>query len=199
METKPFSQACENNKDPILAVLSRIFADKKLVLEIGSGTGQHATYFAPRLPHLKWQPSDRGANLAGIKQWSSEVRATNLLTPIELDVTQTLWPSGFDAIFSANTAHIMSWAMVMQTFAKLKTLLPNEGIYALYGPFNYDGRFTSESNRAFDGMLRQSNPDQGIRDIEAVNRLAQSAGLKLIEDNEMPANNRLLVWQKTSA
>lgn len=198
MNNKPFSQACENNKAPILAVLSRVFSDRKLVLEIGTGTGQHAIYFAPHLSHLKWQPSDRGANLPGIQQWISEFPASNLLPPTELDVTQTLWPIGFDAVFSANTAHIMSWAMVRQTFSKLGEILPLNSIYALYGPFNYNGRFTSPSNRAFDKMLREHHPDQGIRDFEAMNRLAQTAGMKLLEDNEMPANNRLLVWQKTT-
>jgi cyclopropane fatty-acyl-phospholipid synthase-like methyltransferase len=141
---KPFSEASERNRAPILAILKRIFADRKRVLEIGSGTGQHAAYFAPGLPHLVWQASDVADNLADIREWVSSP------APIELDVDQP-WPSvGADAVFSANTCHIMSWPQVERLFAGVGALLPRDGVFALYGPFNYDGKPTSHSNARFD-------------------------------------------------
>jgi len=184
---KRFSEACERNRAPILAILKRVFADRRRVLEIGSGTGQHAAYFAAELPHLVWQASDVAANLSGIREWISEP------PPIELDVEKE-WPRlEVDAVFSANTCHIMSWPQVERMFggigriATLKT-------FCLYGPFNYGGKYTSESNARFDTMLRRNDPASGVRDFEAIDALAQKAGLRLAEDNAMPANNRLLVW-----
>lgn len=199
MLSKPFSQACENNKAPILSVLERVFSGAKHVLEIGSGTGQHAVHFAEHLSHLRWQCSDRAPYIPGIEAWLAEFPRDNLPPCLTLDAIDEKWPSGdFDAAFSANTAHIMSWDMVVRTFEKVGACLQTYGTYALYGPFNYGGLFTSESNFHFDAMLRGKDPQQGIRDFEKVNALAQKAGLKLLEDNTMPANNRLLVWEKTS-
>lgn len=199
MLSKPFSQACENNKAPILSVLERVFADAKHVLEIGSGTGQHAVHFAEQLPHLRWQCSDRAPYIPGIEAWLAEFPLENLPPCLTLDAMDEEWPGGdFDAAFSANTAHIMSWDMVVRTFEKVGACLQTYGTFALYGPFNYGGLFTSESNFHFDAMLRGKDPLQGIRDFEKVNALAKKAGLKLLEDNTMPANNRLLVWEKTS-
>jgi cyclopropane fatty-acyl-phospholipid synthase-like methyltransferase len=186
---KPFSEASERNRAPILAVLKRVFADRKRVLEIGSGTGQHAAYFAPELPHLVWQASDVAENLPGIRQWVSNA--------VELDVDKP-WPRiEADAVFSANTCHIMSWPQVERMFAGVGRLLPGGGVFALYGPFNYQGKHTSESNARFDAMLRARDPASGLRDIEDIRRLAQAAGLTLAEDNAMPANNRLLIWRST--
>jgi cyclopropane fatty-acyl-phospholipid synthase-like methyltransferase len=188
---KPFSEASERNRAPILAVLERVFADRKRVLEIGSGTGQHAAYFAPELPHLVWQASDVAENLAGIREWVSHP------APIELDVDQP-WPSvGADAVFAANTCHIMSWPQVERLFAGVGALLPPGGAFALYGPFNYHGKHTSESNARFDAMLRARDPASGLRDIADITALAARAGLRLAEDNPMPANNRLLVFRKS--
>lgn len=185
---KPFSEACERNREPILAVLKRVFADRRAVLEIGSGTGQHAAYFAPELPHLRWQASDVAANLPGIRAWGVE--------PIELDV-ENAWPSlSVDAVFSANTAHIMSWPQVERMFAGVANLLPSNGVFALYGPFHYGGRPTSTSNARFDAILRARDPASGVRDFEDVSALAGRCGLNLLEDNEMPANNRLLVFER---
>jgi SAM-dependent methyltransferase len=170
-----------------------VFADRRAVLEIGSGTGQHAAYFAPELPHLVWQASDVAENLPGIRQWASHP------PPIELDVDRD-WPAlSVDAVFSANTCHIMSWPQVERMFAGVGRLLPPRGVFALYGPFNYGGRHTSESNARFDAMLRSRDPASGLRDFEAVDALAESAGLVLMEDNPMPANNRLLVLRKEVA
>lgn len=197
MIDKPFCQACENNKDPIVNVLKGSFANVTRVLEIGSGTGQHCVYFAPRLPHLTWQASDRALNILGIESWMATNPAVNLPGPIPLDVDDAEWPKDFDAVFSANTAHIMPWKQVERMFLMVGRTLWNYGLFALYGPFNYNGEFTSEGNYNFDKMLKQQNPDQGIRDFEAVNSLALNAGLVLLEDHSMPANNRLLIWEKS--
>ena len=196
MSVKPFSQACENNKAPILAVLQRHFHQVHHVLEIGSGTGQHAVYFSEAMPHLIWQTSDRADYLPGIQQWIAECAHTNIRLPYELDVLQPDWPTGFDAVFSANTAHIMSWPTAHHMIEQVGLRLPSAGLFALYGPFNYQGSYTSESNRQFDQHLRAVNPDQGIRDFEVINETAEAAGLTLVEDNPMPANNRLIIWRK---
>lgn len=193
---KPFSQACENNKEPILLKLAPLLDNATTVLEIGSGTGQHAVHFAARLPQLRWQCSDRPENLPGIMLWLAEAGLPNLPAPLQLDVAGD-WPAGrFDAIYSANTCHIMSWDMVRSLFRGVGHHLNDGGLLVIYGPFNYGGAFTSESNAHFDAHLRHVNPQQGIRDVEAVNELAQQAGLRLNEDYAMPANNRLLAWRK---
>ena len=161
------------------------------MLEIGSGTGQHAAYFAPALPHLKWQPSDVAGHLEGISMWVGEG-----VQPIELDLDKP-WPRlQADAVFSANTAHIVSWPQVERMFEGVGRLLPAGGLFALYGPFHYGGRATSESNARFDAMLRARDPASGVRNFEDVDQLARRCGLALLEDNPMPANNRLLVWKK---
>lgn len=194
--TLPFSQSCENNKEPILAVLKDIFAQVQQVLEIGAGTGQHSVYFAPALAHLKWQCADLAANLAGIKQWHEAYPRANLMPPIELDMQQALWPIGFDAVFSANTAHIMPWHLTQKMIIEVAKHLPPGGVFALYGPFNYNGVFTSDSNRRFDEFLKEQAAHMGIRDFAAINALALAGGLYLMQDYEMPANNRCLVWCK---
>lgn len=196
MVNKPFSQACENNKNPILEILRDVFANTKQVLEIGSGTGQHAVYFAEHLQHLHWQPSDRRENLAGIQTWIDAFPQKNLLPIIELDVTQAQWPQSVDAVFSANTTHIMPWEIAQLMLQKVASLLPADGTFALYGPFNYRGEFTSESNANFDRWLKNAAPHQGIRDFEKVNEIVCKQGLTLLKDYAMPANNRLLTWKK---
>jgi cyclopropane fatty-acyl-phospholipid synthase-like methyltransferase len=193
---KPYSPACERNRDPILAVLRDHFADRLRVLEIGSGTGQHAAYFAAALPHLVWQASDRAENLPGIRAWLEQAGLAGAAPPIELDVRGD-WPApAFDAAFSANTLHIMGWSEVERLFERLPEVLAADGRLVIYGPFNYGGNFTSHSNAAFDASLRRQTAHMGIRDFEAVDRLAQAAGLRLLEDREMPANNRCLVWER---
>lgn len=194
---KPFSQACENNRGPILSVLQVCFSDRKSVLEIGSGTGQHAVYFAEHLPQLIWQTSDLPVNHSGINAWLADYEGHNLQPPIALDVSMPQWSVEADAVFSANTAHIMSWPQAQQMIAGVGGLLPADGIFALYGPFNYNGQFTSPSNAQFDLMLKQRLAHQGIRDFEAVVACAEAAGMALQQDNEMPANNRLLVFKKS--
>lgn len=197
MKNKPFSQACENNKAPILQVLVRVFGNIRTVCEIGSGTGQHACYFALNMPHIIWQPTDKQENLSGIMHWVADEQLQNLRNPILLDVTDHPWPvREMDAIFTANTLHIMAWSEVEVLFERLQEYLVEEGRLCIYGPFNYKGSYTSESNAQFDLWLKQRNPLSAIRDFEAVETLADQAGIQLLEDIAMPANNRLLVWQK---
>jgi len=194
---KRFSQACENNQQPILDLLSSVFSDTRHVLEIGSGTGQHGVFFSRSLPHLVWQTSDLLPNHASINAWISEYSTNNIRSPLTFDADDPTWPySSVDGVFTANTAHIMPWLTVERLFKGLPFLLKPNSTVVMYGPFKYEGRFTSISNEAFDKQLRARNPHQGIRDFEAVNKLAQDAGLKMQKDTAMPANNRLLVWKK---
>ncbi|WP_370980575.1 DUF938 domain-containing protein [Agaribacterium sp. ZY112] len=192
----PFSQACENNKSPILRILRSAFAPSTKVLEIGSGTGQHAVFFAPQLPQLTWQPADRAAYQDGLKLWLTSHASPNILPPLVFDVEDSCWPTGFDAVFSANTAHIMSWPQAQHMIRKVGELLPEDGIFALYGPFNYEGCYSSESNARFDMWLKDQAPHQGIRDQEAAVTCAQQVALSLVCDHPMPANNRMLVFKK---
>lgn len=197
----PFSQACENNQGPILQVLETAFQQRQHVLEIGSGTGQHSVYFAPRLPHLIWQTSDLPENHAGIQAWHAAHGSPNLREPLVFDLSDSPWPAdasqpGFDAVFTSNTCHIVAWALVQRMFALVGQHLPEGGVFAIYGPFNYSGQFTSESNRAFDAWLRQRDAASGIRDFEAITALAQEHGMDLQLDQAMPANNRTLVFRK---
>lgn len=192
----PFSQACENNKGPILTVLKSEFASAKYVLEIGSGTGQHAVYFAEHMPHLIWQTSDLAVNHEGINLWIDQHPRDNLKRPINMDLNNPEFPAGIDAVYSANTAHIVSWPLVEVMFQQVGKHLPAGGVFALYGPFNYNGQYTSDSNAAFDQMLRERDPASGIRNIEDITALASDNGLALIQDYEMPANNRTLIFSK---
>ena len=222
METgKPFSPSCERNRDPILEVLRAHFAEVRSVLEIGSGSGQHAVHFAAAMPWLRWQCSDRVEHLPGIRAWLDEAGLSNTPAPVALEVAHGSWPpTEFDAVFSANTLHIMGWEEVEALFVGLGEmlafaphaaradahphpasghLLPRAGegfVLAVYGPFNYGGDFTSDSNRAFDASLRARDPRMGLRDFEAVDALARGIGLELIADIAMPANNRSLVWRR---
>ncbi len=196
---KPHSPSCDRNREPILDVLRDHFRDRRQVLEIGSGTGQHAVFFAAALPHLIWQASDRLENLAGIRMWLDEAALSNTPPPLELDVNGA-WPrQRFDAVFSANTLHIMAWPEVERLFAGLDGILAEDAKLIVYGPFNYDGRFSSESNAKFEVWLKERGAHQGIRDFEAVNALAAAIGLELLEDRAMPANNRCLVWRRGGA
>ncbi len=193
---KPYSLACDRNKDAILDTLRSHFADCRQVLEIGSGTGQHAVHFAAALPHLVWQTSDRADYLPGIRQWLAEAGLPNTPPPLVLDVGGP-WPSArFDAVFSANTLHIMGWDEVQTLFAKLPDILTADARLSIYGPFHYGGQPTSASNAEFDAALKADDPRRGIRDFEAVDALAQEQGFRLVEDRAMPANNRCLNWQR---
>lgn len=200
---KPFSPAADRNRDAILRVLQRVFADRKKILEIGSGTGQHAVHFGAAMPWLIWQTSDLPQNHPGIRQWLEEARVPNVLPPRALDVAQASWPvhraEGFDAIFSANTCHILHWDQVQAMFDGIGRVLAVGGMLVVYGPFNIDGRFTGPGNAAFDASLREADPGRGIRDRDAVDKLARQRGLRLQEEVIMPADNRLLVWVRDGA
>ncbi len=192
---KPYAPACDRNREPILAVLREWLADRASVLEIGSGTGQHAVHFAAALPHVRWQASDRAQNLPGIRMWLAEAALPDTPQPLALDVDGA-WPAQrFDAVFTANTLHIMGWDEVRRLFAQLPGVLEAGGTLIVYGPFHYGGRATSDGNAAFDARLRSEDPRQGVRDFEAVDRLARAAGLALVEDRAMPANNRCIRWR----
>lgn len=194
---KPYAESSEQNKDAILVVLQQYFKSVASVLEIGSGTGQHAVYFAEKFPQLSWNASDRAEYLAGIQMWLDDAKLANIKGPLLLDVNQPVWPiDETDAVFSANTVHIMGWPDVENMFAGIGGVLKQQGIFCLYGPFNYNGQFTSESNARFDVWLKQRDPMSGVRDSEALQTLAAQADMTLIDDVAMPANNRILVWRK---
>jgi SAM-dependent methyltransferase len=208
MTSKPYSESCERNSAPILQVLQQHLGQARTVLEIGSGTGQHAVHFAAAMPWLRWQASDHCDYLPGIRQWLDEAAVPNTPVPLELQAVigeglQPLPPlpvhdgvAGFDAVFTANTLHIMGWEEVQALFAGLPSLMAPEGLMVAYGPFNYNGAFTSDSNRNFDGWLKARDPRSGIRDFEAIDALARAQQLELREDVAMPANNRCLVWRR---
>jgi cyclopropane fatty-acyl-phospholipid synthase-like methyltransferase len=202
-DRKPFAPSAERNRDPILEILKRHFSSARRVLEIGSGTGQHAVYFASAFPNTVWQTSDVAASLPGIRRWLEEAQLPNLPPPLLLDINGS-WPAvapleRYDAAFTANTLHIVNWDEVQTLFKKLGGVLAKNAMLAVYGPFNYGERFTSDSNRAFDESLRQRLPGSGIRNFEEVDALAGSIGLALVADYSMPANNHMLVWQRTTA
>ncbi len=192
-----FSQAAENNKEPIARVLRDVFKEVRQVLEIGGGTGQHAVHFARALPHLTWRPSDLAANLEGIRKRLAGDDVTNVAPPLALDVTERPWRvPRVDGVFAANCLHIMSWAEVEHLFGGIGEVLDPGGTACLYGPFKYGGAFTTESNARFDAHLKRRDAASGIRDFEAVDTLARAQGLRLIRDAAMPANNQLLFWRR---
>jgi len=193
----PFSEACERNKAPILEVLRAAFADRTQVLEIGSGTGQHAVHFAAHLPHLTWHPTEQLAYLPDLSARVKLEGPPNLRAPTVLDVNQTVWPlRATDAIFTANTLHIMAWTEVVALYRGLDGVLSRGGVLCVYGPFRYHGRHTSDSNRDFDRMLQERDPLSGVRDIQDLTALAAQYGLRLRADHDLPANNRLLEFVK---
>lgn len=198
----PFSQACENNKQPILDILQNELQGFQHVLEIGSGTGQHSVYFAPRLEHLIWQTSDVFANHATINAWHATYPAPNLYAPLIFDVSCDPMPinkavdTPYDAVFTANTLHIMSWSVVAKLFQLVGDALPLNGKFIVYGPFNENGCYTSEGNRQFDHSLRQRDANSGIRHLEDVIDLANTHHLTLSKRYAMTSNNQILVFEK---
>ena len=193
----PYSAACERNKEPILEVLRTHFADRAQVLEIGSGTGQHAVHFARALPHLAWHPTEQLSYLGDLTARVKSEGTQNLRAPAQLDVRQRVWPvRSADAVFTANTLHIMSWPEVSDLFRGVGGVLAPGGVFCVYGPFRYGGRYTSESNKEFDRMLKERDPDSGLREIEAIATLALQHGMRLNADHDLPANNRLVVFTK---
>ncbi|MEX2123089.1 MAG: DUF938 domain-containing protein [Woeseia sp.] len=199
MDILPNSPASERNKGPILEVLRKEFGSVRHVLEIGSGTGQHAVFFGAELPHLTWQTSDLPENHATILQALQRGGPRNVKPPLELDVERA---EGLamesDAVFSANTAHIMSIHAVERMFELVGRVLPDGGVFCLYGPFNFSGQFSSDSNARFDASLRQRNSSMGIRDLDDLDRFARSSGMSRVRLYAMPAMNYIALWQKSN-
>ncbi len=197
-----YSEACERNRAPILAVLKTWLTGPARVLEVGSGSGQHALYFGKHLPHLRWQPSEVAALLSVLTQnirSSGQGGAANIESPLELDVLTADWGcSPFDAVYTANTLHIISVTAVEHFFRGAGQVLRPGGLLLVYGPFRYNNRYTSDSNARFDSWLRSRDPASGIRDFEQLNQLAEAGTMELRADVAMPANNQLLIWQKTA-
>jgi cyclopropane fatty-acyl-phospholipid synthase-like methyltransferase len=194
---KPYSEACEQNREPILNVIKPLLAHCTTVFEIGSGTGQHAVYFTEQMPHLVWQTSDCPANHAGIRQWLTEAGRDNLLLPLSLCLPDNAPPDAtYDAVFSANALHIMGDAAAAQLFPVAAKVLKKGGVLVVYGPFNYQGHYTSDSNALFDAYLKNRDPHSGIKNFETLNGWAEGVGLALVDDVEMPVNNRILVWRR---
>lgn len=198
MTGRPFAPACERNREPILERLVEAFATARRVLEIGSGTGQHAAWFAPRLPHLTWVASDLEDRLPGIRAWLADVPVPARTEVLALDVTRRPWPDPgpVDAAFSANTAHILPEDAVVAMFAGLGASLPAGAPFCLYGPFAQGGTHTGPGNEAFHRSLRMQDPDMGIRDLDWVGDAAAAVGFTLERVHPMPADNRLVVWRK---
>ena len=200
--TVPFSQACENNKRPILAHLQNVFKAGSTVLEIGSRTAQHGTFFAEMMPSIRWQPTDIAENMPILVEALAECKLTNVAPPVMLDVTMNPWPldamvtNAFDGVFSANTLHIMPASAVEFFFAGVGKALAANGRLCVYGPFKYNGEFTTQSNADFDASLREKYPLSGLRDFEWVDTLARAQGLSLVSDFAMPANNQFVVWRR---
>jgi len=179
---KQHSESCIQNQSPILNIIKPLLVNTSTVLEIGSGTGQHAVFFAEQMPHLTWQASDQSQYLPSVNAWINEAGLDNLPDAIELDVTEPWVNTKVEAVFSANTAHIMSWEMVVDFFNGVGRSLDAGGVFILYGPFNYNGQYTSQSNANFDLWLKNRDPRSAIRDFEALNQLAQKSGLSLVAE-----------------
>jgi len=193
---KQYSAACDQNKDPILKVIKPLLLNTKSLLEVGSGTGQHCVYFAKELPYLTWQASDQAMYLPSVSAWIEDAGLANTPKALELNVDSD-WPDDkYQAIYSANTVHIMSWEMVLNFFKGVGQALEKDGVFILYGPFNYFGQYTSQSNANFDLWLKGNNPLSAIRDFEQLDELAKLHNLILTDDIEMPANNKILAWKK---
>ena len=195
MDHLPFSQAAQNNRDVILEQLIRLLADSRSVLEIGAGTGQHAVHFAQAMPQLRWQPSEHPSAIATLEPRCVAADLSNLVPPLALDICTRPWPVAWpDALYTANTLHIVPEATVETLFRECAERAASNSLLIVYGPFNYNGAYTSESNANFDQWLKTRDALSGIRDFEWVDALARDAGFALREDITMPANNRLLCW-----
>lgn len=198
MNRKPYAESCDQNKTVILTILKHYTKENNKIFEIGSGTGQHACYFTSLIDNIIWQTSDQQENIEGIALWISDANNHQALPPpIILDVTSGAWPTTqYDLIFSANTLHIMSKTEVIAMFEGTGKTLKNHGFLCTYGPYNYNGAYTCASNEQFDQWLKNRNPQSGIKDFEWLNTLATDNEMILVNDHKMPANNRILVWQK---
>jgi cyclopropane fatty-acyl-phospholipid synthase-like methyltransferase len=194
---KQFSSACERNREPILSVLEDVLADADRVLEVGSGTGQHAVFFAGNLPHLEWQPSNRPGHLDSIRAWRNDAGLPNIAEPIELDLFEERSVEPVDAVVAINVIHIAPWPATERLFEHASQVLTDDGLVYLYGPFRYAERALESSNQRFDQWLKERDPQSGIRQFEEVDAVAQAHGFECVEDRAMPANNRSIWWRRT--
>lgn len=196
---KPFAPACERNQAVILEQLQQwLSTPGQSVLEIGSGTGQHAVYFAAQIPHITWQTADVIEKHAGINLWLADARLTNVLPPVEYAIGHSQWPDGqYDVVYSSNVLHIISEALVELMISDLGAHLKKAAQVIFYGPFKYSGQYTADSNADFDQWLQAHDPQSGIRDFEVIESLMQQQRFKLVKDITMPANNQLLVFEKS--
>ena len=193
---KSYSESSEHNKAVIAEVLREVFSAPGSVLEIGSGTGQQAVYFSKIFPHLNWQPTDLAVELPGIQEWIDETPLPNLRNARALDVSESDWDlPKFDYVYSSNTTHIMAWTQVEAMFRGIAKIMNHQAVFALYGPFNYHGYATCDSNQRFDLWLRARDPLSGLRDFDYLNKLAADHGMELLHDFAMPGNNRTLMWK----
>src|SRR6478609_9136430 len=190
-----FTGSVERNKDPILNLLKRVLPHTGLILEIGSGTGRHVTYFAKALPELTWQPSDPDDEFRqSVRSWTKLENLDNVRAPINLEVGRLPWPvTRADAVLSVNMIHVAPWAATEALFSGATCVLDRGGLLVLYGPYRRFGRHTAASNEVFDAQLRASNPEWGLRDLEAVLKLADEAGFSPADIADMPANNFSIV------
>lgn len=195
---RPYSQAAANNAAPILELLRREFQDCVEVLEIGSGTGQHAVYFTAELDHLVWQTSDLEENHPCIRAWLADAAIANVLAPISLDVSQASLEATYDGVYSANTAHIMSFDSALAMMALVGRVLRPDGIFCLYGPFRRRGQFNTASNERFDASLRSRGSAMGIRDLEALDEAAAEHGLRRESLYAVPSNNLVVIWRNAT-
>lgn len=196
-----FSGPADRNKEPILEVIADLLSQSSRVLEVGSGTGQHALYFAEQMPHLTWVPSDFSDGLEILRSQFAQNAMPNIAEPIDLDVRNLPWDQSIkhndiDLVYTTNTLHIMSWSAVENFFEGVEQILQERGHLVVYGPFKYAGNFTTPSNAQFDLWLKNRDPESGVRDFEAVDELARNIGLNLLHDHAMPANNQCLIWQR---
>lgn len=197
MEDKPFAPSCERNRDPIRDVLKRVLTGSGLLLEVGSGTGQHAAYIAKDFPAYKWQPTDLPEKLDDINKWAVESGASNILPAVALDLSEGNWPvEQCDVLVCMNTIHIVAWQLVKNLFRGAGRVLKPGGVMYVYGPFEYSDRPLEPTNAEFNEWLKMRDPKSGIRNFDDVNRLAQENGLVLEGDKAMPANNRSIWWRK---
>jgi SAM-dependent methyltransferase len=200
LSTKPFSQACANNSEPILRRIQPLLKNSSSVFEIGSGTGQHSVYFGAAMPQLYWHTSDLSENFPAIQQWLSGAQLSNVRLPVVFDVDDPpLIERHYDAVFMANTLHIMSWHLAVSAIRCSARLLKKGGFLLVYGPFKYAGSHTSDSNAQFDQWLKATDSARGIRDFEQVAAQAATENFELMKDDAMPANNRLLIWRRVGA
>ncbi len=205
-DVREYAPATERNRQPILEILQRVLPPTGVVLEVASGTGQHAIFFAPRLTPRMWLPSDPNPlHRASIAAWQAEEASDKLYPPLALDVRESVWPveanpaepelSAITAIVNINMIHIAPWSACLGLIAGADRILGQQGILYLYGPFKQDGQHTAPSNAAFDDSLQASNPEWGVRNLEEVIEVAQSHNLRWLETVQMPANNLSVIFQ----